>query len=99
MGVAVIAPQKSGYCSFPETADPDASHQRCADMGAGNTARPSKEFQPCPCSCHYSADYECGNCGLPLSETNWPDESGDGDEMVYTHLDASGQAIGEECRG
>jgi len=40
-------------------------------MGAGNKARPSKEFQPCPCPCHYQGlpQYECGECEGTLIET------------------------------
>lgn len=94
----MIRPAMSGFCAFPETANPAASHQRCADMGAGNTARPSREFQPCPCGCHYVAEFECGNCGLDLSVTNWAGATTDPDEIMYTHLDPrSGRAIGEEC--
>lgn len=87
----MITPQLSGWCQFPETKNPEGSHARCT---GGNTARPTREFQPCPCSCHYSAEFECGNCGLDLSETVWSED----DEMVYTHLDPkTGHAIGEEC--
>lgn len=95
----MIAPQMSGWCSFPETAHPERSHERCARLGAGNRARPSKEFQPCPCACHYAAEYECGNCGLPLSETVWDNEDPEAQgEMVYTHLNPhTGEAFGEEC--
>jgi hypothetical protein len=45
-------PMMSGHCAFPQTAHPERSHQRCHDMGAGNTASQSGEFAPCPCSCH-----------------------------------------------
>lgn len=46
------APIISGFCASPATDDPAASHQRCADKGAGSRANPGKVFHPCPCPCH-----------------------------------------------
>lgn len=94
------APMMSGHCQFPETTNPQRSHQRCHDQGAGNTATPSKEFAPCPDGCHldHEVEYECGNCGKPLREAPmWPNEDEPG-EMVYVHYDPeTHRALGEEC--
>lgn len=86
----------SGHCSFPVTADPQSSHERCARNGGGSRANPKKVFTPCPCSCHYGETYECGGCGRPIVEClAWPFDV-DGD-LHYTHVDARGWATGEEC--
>lgn len=100
----MIKPMLSGHCATPSTADPDESHARCARMGAGNKARPSKEFQPCPCSCHYAdlPQYECG-CGGTLVETLIEnDDPKDLDEdgnlyPVYFHLARDGSITSQEC--
>jgi hypothetical protein len=88
----------SGHCRFPETKHPVNSHERCQNMGHGNTAVPSGEFSPCPCHCHLGTDeFECGNCGVALREApHWPNEDEPGD-MVYVHIDHEGNATGEEC--
>lgn len=93
----MIPAQMSGHCAFPQTAHPEESHARCARMGAGNYARPSKEFQPCPCACHLGDEFEC-ECGGVLREApDWPNEYEPG-EMVYVHIDPrTGRATGEEC--
>lgn len=86
----------SGHCSFPQTEDPTKSHERCAANGGGSRANPKKVFNPCPCSCHYGEEYECGGCGRTIVEClAWPFDV-DGD-MHYTHVDARGWATGEEC--
>lgn len=104
-------PLMSGHCNFPAThvdGEPagNLSHERCAMLGAGNKANPTKEFAPCPCRCHLGTDeYVCENCNRPLREAPmWPnafaegDEDADPDEMVYVHIEpATGRAIGEEC--
>lgn len=100
----MIRPQMSGHCSTPVTDNPQSSHDRCQRQGGGNTARPSREFQPCPCACHYVdlPRYECG-CGGVLVETAWEnDDPTDVDEdgnlyPVYVHLDHDGMLIGQEC--
>lgn len=88
----------SGHCSFPQSDDPQQSHDRCANMGGGNRWNPQKEFSPCPCPCHYPGErYECGNCGGTITEaTLWPyDDDGD---VRWTHIDlTTGRATGEEC--
>jgi hypothetical protein len=86
-------PMMSGHCAFPQTAHPERSHQRCHDMGAGNTASQSGEFAPCPCSCHVIPEpLECTNCGGDLYEAPMlgPDEDGD---MQYVHLTEDGLRI------
>lgn len=101
----MIRPQMSGHCATPATADPESSHNRCAVMGAGNKARPSKEFQPCPCACHYVdlPQYECG-CGGTLVETliendDPKDIDPDTGELypVYMHLARDGSILRQEC--
>lgn len=105
MGEATIRrPLKSGHCST-------AGHERCQRNGGFQRANPAKEFQPCPCWCHYPTDdvefYECGECGKIIIEaTYWPlDED---EDPRYTHLDivlndegeiigGTGEALGEEC--
>ena len=83
----------SGFCQFPQTSDPAASHARCP---GGNTARPTREFQPCPCTCHLGEEFECGNCGSELREAPmWENEDEPG-EMVYVHV-IDGAVTGEEC--
>lgn len=92
------APMMSGHCRWPGTDDPQASHDLCHRNGGGNTAVPTKEFAPCPCSCHYPGDrYEC-ECGGELAEAPlWPDEDGTGDER-YTHVDPeTGVSLGPWC--
>lgn len=92
--IGVLIP--SGHCSFPVTADPQSSHDRCARNGGGSRANPKKIFTPCPCSCHYGEEFECGGCGRPIVEClAWPLDA-DGD-MHYTHIDDKGWATGEEC--
>lgn len=85
----------SGWCSAPSSNDPEGSHARCH---GGNTARPTKEFQPCPCPCHLGEEYECDGCGEALFEAPlWPNEDEPG-EMVYTHVHPkTGRATQEEC--
>jgi hypothetical protein len=96
-------PQMSGHCAFPETTNPDESHERCQRQGAGSRANPEKEFMPCPCPCHFPEDrFEC-ECGGTLAEApSWPDEDaeyeGRDPEMVYTHVSVrTGRATGFEC--
>ncbi len=92
--IGVLIP--SGHCSFPVTDDPQSSHERCARNGGGSRANPKKVFTPCPCSCHYGEEFECGGCGRPIVEClAWPFDV-DGD-LHYTHTDARGWATGEEC--
>lgn len=98
-------PMMSGHCNFPATqlpggaaAPPSLSHERCAAQGAGNWANPAREYQPCPCACHFPGeDLEC-ECGGTLREApHWPNEDEPG-EMVYTHIDhKTGRATGENC--
>ena len=96
----IRTPLMSGFCAFPQTKDPEASHARCA---GGQRANPRKEFQPCPCPHHFADQerYECGNCGgVVVAAPHWPlDFSEDPDgEVRYTHLDPrTGRATGEEC--
>lgn len=87
-------PLMSGHCAFPSSED---SHARCHRQGAGNRANPAKEYQPCPCSCHFPIDeYECGACGRVILEApHWPPYE-DGDTR-YTHIDKEGRAIGDDC--
>lgn len=94
----MITPQMSGHCAFPQTAHPEESHARCERMGAGNRARPSREFQPCACTCHLDkTKYKCEYCGLELREAPlWPEDPLYPGEPVYTHV-VNGRAIGEEC--
>lgn len=87
-------PLMSGHCAFPSASvGGETSHDRCR---GSNRANPQKEFQPCPCPCHYGEEYECGSCEQPIREAPlWPlDEDGD---MRYTHIDRTGRAIGEDC--
>jgi len=87
----------SGHCSTPQTANPAASHERCARMGGGMRANPAKEFAPCPCHCHLGEIFECSECGRDIAEAPlWPNEDEPG-EMVYVHIDKNGRAISEEC--
>lgn len=97
----MIEPQMSGHCANPATDDPLSSHLRCERMGAGNRARPSKEFQACPCGCHLGdGPFECGECGgelyeAPFWESVFDLEEG---EVVYVHVDPdTGRAVSEEC--
>jgi hypothetical protein len=91
-------PLLSGHCAFPQTADPQQSHDRCARNGAGNRSNPAKVFSPCPCHCHLGERYECGNCGRTIAEAPfWDGRGGVGDEMVYVHIDPDGRGIGEDC--
>jgi len=96
-------PMMSGFCAFPST-DGSDSHERCARIGAGNWSNPTKEFAPCPCSCHLGEEYECAGCGRTIREAPmWPNyDPTDVDEdgrpgMIYVHVDTTGRAIGEEC--
>lgn len=100
----MIDPMMSGHCASPQSEHPEESHARCARNGGGNTARPSKEFQPCPCQCHFPEDrYECAGCGGLLAEApHWPDEEAEAEgrdpEVVYTHIHPkTGRATGFEC--
>lgn len=92
-------PMMSGHCAFPQTAHPEESHLRCVRNGGGNTSGPTKEFIPCPCSCHFPEDrYECECGGLLAEAPHWPDEEGDG-EPIYTHIDPkTGRATGFDCQ-
>lgn len=93
-------PRMSGHCNFPQTANPEASHERCQKNGHGNNWNPDKEFSPCPCTCHLEEHYECAECGGIIAEApHWTGEwITDPDEMVYVHVDPeTGRAIGEEC--
>lgn len=92
----MIRPQLSGWCCTPQTVNPEESHARCQRMGGGNTARPSKEFQPCPCYCHLGEQYECGGCGLTIAEAPSLGLDEDGDTR-YVHIDHKGYMIAEEC--
>lgn len=85
-------PMMSGHCAFPETAHPKRSHQRCHDQGAGNTATPSREFAPCPCSCHVGEEYEC-QCGEMIYEAPMLGPDPDDGEMQYVHLTEDGLRI------
>ena len=93
-----VRPMLSGHCSVPQTEHPELSHQRCERNGAGNTHRPGKEFQPCPCGCHLGEEFECANCGRPLREAPlWPSSYDDAD-VTYVHINPkTGLAVGEEC--
>lgn len=83
------SPMMSGWCSTPSP----GSHSRCT---GGNRANPNREFQPCPCSCHFGEEYDCGNCGGVLYEApTWVNDEYP-DEMVYTHV-KHGRGTGEEC--
>jgi|SRR6478735_3221672 len=100
-------PMMSGHCATPSTSDPESSHARCAINGAGNKARPSKEFQPCPCRCHYKdlPRFRCGECGKRLVETSIEnDDPTDIDENgdlypVYIHIKKNGTPLPsmQEC--
>lgn len=96
-------PIMSGHCRFPQTADPQQSHDRCARNGAGTRSNPAKVWHPCSCGCHLGDEYECGNCGRLIAEAPlWDGSNGAwvGDEepeMVYVHIDTDGTAIGEGC--
>lgn len=85
----------SGHCAFPETDNPERSHARCPGYSRAN---PKKEFQPCPCPCHYGEEFDCECGGLLREAPLWPNEEEEPGEMVYTHVDPrSGRATGEEC--
>lgn len=95
----------SGHCAFMSrnTEQGRAAHERCHAQGGGNRANPKKEFQPCPCRCHYESGdgmldiYECDGCGGEIVEAPlWPfDEDGD---ARYTHIDReTDRATGEDC--
>lgn len=93
-------PMMSGHCANPATDNPTASHERCQRMGGGNRANPRKEYQPCPCSCHFAdqEQYECECGGVLVEAPHWPQEDPDyKGEPVYTHLDKNGFALGEMC--
>lgn len=87
-------PMMSGWCAHPSETDGVSSHSRCP---GGSTANPNREFQPCPCWCHFGEIYECANCGEELAEAPcWPEDE-DGD-MRYTHIDPkTRRATGGEC--
>ena len=90
-------PMMSGHCAHP--AVNEDSHARCHRQGGGQRANPEKEFQPCPCACHYGdEEFECGGCGRPIREAlTWPlDDDGD---VRYSHMDKDGRALGEDCAG
>lgn len=87
------ADMMSGFCRFPETADPAASHARCKGW---NDAVPDKAIAVCPCACHLEEpDLECGSCGgvLRLS-THLTNRDG---EDTYVHVGADGEWAGEYC--
>lgn len=89
-------PVPSGHCAFPETDRPEKSHQRCEDMGAGNTAVPDKRFSPCPCHCHLGETFEC-ECGGMIREAPVLGLDSDGDP-IYVHVDERGNMTMEGCR-
>jgi len=93
--VLLLQPLMSGHCRFPQTAEPHLSHERChLRNNGGSRANPLRIWQPCPCSCHLGDTYECGNCGRLIAEAPlWDGEGGE----VYVHIDADGDAIGEDC--
>lgn len=94
-------PQMSGWCGTPATDNPEESHARCR---GGNTANPGKEFQPCPCRCHYVdlEQFDC-ECGGLLVETAWTNEDPEdvddegNPEPVYVHIAHDGTLIGQMC--
>lgn len=109
LGEAIIRkPLMSGHCASGGTDYTNASHERCQRNGGYQRANPQKEFQPCPCPCHYGVGpdvlapelevevYECGGCGREIIEAVfWPLDA-DGDPR-YTHIDGTGKALGEDC--
>lgn len=93
--VAIRKPLMSGHCAHMGQVSPagKTAHARCA---GGQRANPAKEFQPCPCSCHYpdasTAElFECGECGKVIIEaTRWPRypaAPGEEEDPRYTHMD------------
>lgn len=91
-------PLMSGHCSSGGSDLTSAGHQKCQRNGGYQRANPAREFQPCPCPCHYDTTdvYECGGCGHEIIEaTYWPLDA-DGDAR-YTHIDGTGKATGEDC--
>ena len=100
----MIEPMMSGHCLNPCTSDPKSSHDRCTNNGAGNTARPSREYQPCPCRCHFpEEEYACACGGTLVAAPHWPNEDpADVEEdgspgMVYGHVDRRTGRIRFEC--
>lgn len=90
-------PLMSGFCGNPSRDNPTRSHNYCR---GGNYSNPTKEFQPCPCPCHFPKErYECECGGLLAEAPGWPQEDkSDPDAPVYTHIDIrTGRATGEEC--
>lgn len=113
MSDAIIRrPLMSGHCNTANASSvPLEAHARCTRNGGGNRANPLKEFQPCPCACHFmDADgaaperFECEGCGKDVIEAvGWPtytevNDEGEREEFTrYTHVDAQGFALGEDC--
>lgn len=90
-------PMMSGHCSFPQTAEPRLSHERCTRNGAGSKANPRKEFFPCPCQCHFAGEqFQC-ECGDTLAVAPYLGLDDDGDDQ-YVHLDHQGRMTSMYCR-
>lgn len=91
-------PLMSGHCAVGN----ESGHEMCNRNGGGQRANPLREWQPCPCPCHYVDDvgelevFECGECGRDIvAAPLWPlDEDG---EVRYTHIDSDARATGEGC--
>lgn len=100
LGEAIIRrPLMSGHCVIGN----EAGHERCQRNGGGQRANPAREFQPCPCLCHYVNDegavevLECGTCGEEIVECAYWPRDGDGD-VRYAHVDLDADRVtGEEC--
>ena len=98
-------PLKSGHCAHggvnPVTGETGC--ERCKRNGGYQRANPEHEFQPCPHRCHYLGPdgeepekFECGSCGKDIIAVEWWPLDEDGD-VRYSHIDADGDATGEEC--
>lgn len=87
-------PLMSGFCNFPQTSDPDASHGRCA---GGQRANPGRVPQPCPCPHHLSEErFDC-SCGGELAIHTWLSESVYGED-TYVHVHPrTGRMTSEYC--
>lgn len=95
-------PLMSGHCAVGS----GASHERCQRNGGFQRANPLKEFQPCPCACHYGTVpdnitaevYVCEGCEKVVVEAAyWPlDEDG---ETRFTHVDLTLNDDGEVVSG
>lgn len=83
-------PMMSGWCG----SESPGSHERCPGY---NRANPAKEFQPCPCPCHYGEMYECQCGGIIREAPLWSNEI-EPDEMTYVHINLhDGRATQMEC--